>query len=389
MRLLNPVPFFVLALSSNLPSRLRVFAVAFLSLLLIHRAAPAAGPDARPSILLAIADDWSFPHAGVYGDTCVKTPTFDRVAAEGVLFTRAFCVAPTCSASRAAILTGQPPHRLESGANLWGTLPAKFGVYPDALEAAGYHVGFTGKGWGPGRLGDRKRNPAGPFYTSFEEFLRSVPPGQPFCFWFGSHDPHRPYRKGQGEESGLKPQDVKVPPYLPDTPETRGDILDYYFAVQRYDRDTGKIMDLLRDAGRLDNTIVVMTSDNGWPFPRAKANLYDAGTHMPLAIRWPANVKGGRQVSALVSQLDLAPTFLQAAGVDAKALPEAAGHSLVELLTHEPPATSPTSPAGDDNAAVFFERERHANVRAGDLGYPSRAVRTGRFLYIRNLSTLR
>ena len=124
------------------------------------RAADAA-PDPRPNILLAIADDWSWPHAGAYGDTVAKTPTFDRVAREGVLFTRAFCAASTCSASRASILTGQAPHRLEEGGNLWGTLPAKFPVYPDQLEAAGYFIGHMGKGWGPGDLGDRKRNPAG------------------------------------------------------------------------------------------------------------------------------------------------------------------------------------------------------------------------------------
>lgn len=189
------------------------------------------------------------------------------MAAEGVLFTRAFCVSPSCSPSRAAILTGQPPHRLEAGANLWGTLPAKFPVYPDALEAAGYRVGFMGKGWGPGRLVDRKRNPAGPAFKSFDEFFKTVPPGEPFCFWFGSHDPHRPYRVGQGIESGLKPEDVKVPPYLPDSPEMRGDILDYYFAVERFNKDTGHILNVLQTAGRLDDTIVAMTSDNGWPFP--------------------------------------------------------------------------------------------------------------------------
>src|SRR5437879_4470146 len=124
---------------------------------------PARATDPpRPNILLAIADDWSFPHAGVYGDKVVHTPIFDRVAREGVLFSRAFCAAPSCSPSRASILTGQPPHRLEAGGNLWGTLPAKFAVYPNLLEAAGYVVGHTGKGWAPGSLGDRKRNPAGP-----------------------------------------------------------------------------------------------------------------------------------------------------------------------------------------------------------------------------------
>jgi N-sulfoglucosamine sulfohydrolase len=355
----------------------------FLTFILITSVTRAAEPSTRPSILFAIADDWSFPHAGAYGDTVVHTTTFDRVAAEGVLFTRAFCVSPSCSPSRAAILTGQPPHRLEAGANLWGTLPAKFAVYPDALEAAGYHVGFMGKGWAPGHLVDRKRNPAGPAFKSFEEFFKTLPQGEPFCFWYGSHDPHRPYKEGQGVESGLKPEDVKVPPYLPDSPQTRGDILDYYFAVERFNKDTGHILDVLQSAGRLDNTIVVMTSDNGWPFPRAKTNLYDSGTHMPLAIRWPAGATGGRKVDALISQIDFAPTFLEAAGVDAKAMPDMAGHSFLSLVTEHAAAATTKSAEPE---AVFFERERHANVRQGDVGYPVRAIRTDHFLYIRNLT---
>ena len=309
----------------------------------------------------------------------------------------AFCAAPSCSASRASILTGQAPHRLEAGGNLWGTLPAKFPVYPDELEKAGYFVGHMGKGWGPGQLGDRKRNPAGPAFKSFEQFLASVPPGKPFCFWFGSHDPHRPYRKGQGQESGLKPGDVEVPPYLPDTPEVRGDILDYYFAVQRFDRDTGDILKQIEAAGRLDNTLVVMTSDNGWPFPHCKANLYDGGSREPLAVRWPAGMnagRGGGTVDAFVSLTDLAPTFMEAAGLEP--LPGMTGRSILPLITHDSSTAGPTlrgvlesrgtfRAEARSREAVFVERERHANVRKGDLSYPSRAVRTEDFLYVRNL----
>ncbi|HET6247266.1 MAG TPA: sulfatase [Tepidisphaeraceae bacterium] len=345
----------------------------------VARCTDAAKIDPRPSILFAIADDWSYPHAGAYGDKVVNTPTFDRIAAEGMLFTRAFCAAPTCSASRASILTGQWPHRLAEGANLWGTLPARFPVYPDLLEKAGYHVGFTRKGWGPGALGDRKRNPAGNFYQNFDEFIKTVPPGEPFCFWFGSHDPHRAYVRDSGAKSGMKIADVTVPPYLPDTPETRGDILDYYFAVERYDRDTGNIVKKLESAGRLDNTIVVMTSDNGWPFPRAKANVYEWSAHMPLAIRWPARIKGGRKNNDLVSLIDMAPTFLQAAGVDARQMPDMNGQSLLGALIGD------ASIAVAPRTAVYFERERHANVRAGDLGYPMRAIRTDKYLYVQNL----
>jgi arylsulfatase A-like enzyme len=337
----------------------------------------ARAADARPNIVFALADDWSFPHAGVYGDKVVKTPTFDRLAKEGVLFRNCFCASPSCTPARGAILTGQGVHRLESGANLWSILPAKFQTYPDILEKAGYIVGYQGKGWAPGDLGERTRNPAGPQFKSFAAFMKTVPADKPFCYWYGSHDPHRPYKKGQGVESGMKPEDVVVPAFLPDTPDVRGDILDYYFAVQRYDRDTGEILKLLEESGRAENTIVVMTSDNGMPFPRAKANLYDAGTRMPLAIRWPAKVKGGKTVDCFVGQPDFAPTFLDAAGI--KPLPEMTGRSLMKLLCDEAIADE----AGRDK--FFVERERHANVRKGDLGYPCRAVRTKEFLYIRNL----
>ncbi|MBV8313436.1 MAG: sulfatase [Planctomycetaceae bacterium] len=333
--------------------------------------------DPRPNIVMAIADDWSWPHAGAYGDRVVKTPAFDRVAAEGVLFTHAFCASPSCTPSRGAILTGQAIHRLENGGNLWSLLPERFACYPDLLEASGYVVGLTGKGWGPGTLegSGRSRNPAGPAFPSFERFLERVPGDKPFCYWFGSQDPHRPYDQGAGLRSGKKPEDVVVPPFLPDTPEVRGDILDYYGAVERFDRAVAAILQQLDARGLAANTIVVVTSDNGMPFPRCKANLYDSGTHMPLAIRWPARVKRVRTVDAFVCLADLAPTFLEAAGQQPP--PEMTGRSVLDLLR------TGTTQAPRDH--VFMERERHANVRRGDLSYPCRAVRTRDFLYIRNL----
>src|SRR5438034_6593818 len=149
-------------------------------------------PPPPPNILFCLADDWAWPHAGVYGDHVIKTPTFDRVATEGVLFSHVFCAAPSCTPSRAAMLTGQAPHRLKAGGNLHGFLPKEFAVYPDLLEAAGYVVGLQGKGWGPGdfKAGGRTRNPAGPNFKSFAAFLKTVPSGKPFWFWFGSLDPH-------------------------------------------------------------------------------------------------------------------------------------------------------------------------------------------------------
>ena len=336
-----------------------------------------AKPQAsRPNILLLIADDWAWPHAGAYGDKVVKTPTFDRVARDGALFRNAFSASPSCTPSRASPLTGRAVHQLEEGGNLWSALPGKFAVYPDLLEQAGYSVGFTRKGWGPGSIeaAGRKRNPAGSQFKSFEEFFKQLPSGKPFCFWFGSQDPHRPYDKGSGATSGLKAENVVVPAYLPDTPEVRNDLLDYYFEIERFDREIGEIIKTLEDAKLLDNTMVVITADNGLPFPRAKANVYDAGSHQPFAVRFPGKVKAGSVIDEFVVLTDLAPTFLEAAGL--KALPEMTGRSFLPLLRGQ-------KQIGRDK--VFLERERHANVRRGDLSYPVRAIRTNDFLYIRNL----
>ena len=332
--------------------------------------------SSRPNILFAIADDWSWAHAGAYGDRTVATPTLDRIAREGARFTHAFTAAPSCTPSRAAILTGQAVHRLAEGGNLHSFLPARFAVYPDLLEAEGYFVGFTRKGWGPGRFepGGRSRNPAGPPFSGFDEFMKQRPSGRPFCFWFGSQDPHRPYERGSGLKAGLTLESVAVPPFLPDTPEVRGDLLDYYVEVQRFDREVGEILEKLHKLGELDNTLVVVTSDNGLPFPRAKANVYDAGARMPLVMRWPARIPAGKIIDAFVSHTDLAPTFLEAAGL--QRVEAMTGASLFALMESRPVS-------GRDR--VFVERERHANVRRGDLSYPVRAVRTRDFLYIRNL----
>lgn len=333
----------------------------------------------RPNILVAIADDWSWPHASVLGEPVIRTPNFDRVVEEGVLFRNAFVSAPSCTPSRGSILAGQDFWRLREGANLWSTLPADIPVYPDLLQKAGYHVGFAGKGWGPGRVepGGRKLNPAGPRFKNFDEFLQARPKDVPFCFWFGSHDPHRPYEKGVGVRSGMNPDQVRVPTFLPDTPEIRSDLCDYFWEVQRFDHEVGRLLDILERYGELDNTIVVVTSDNGMPFPRAKANVYDAGTRVPLAIRWGDVVRPGRTVDDYVCLADLAPTFLEAAGVEVP--PEMNRHSLLDILE-----SRASGQIEDWRTTAIFGRERHAWVRKDGVGYPMRAIRTPEFLYIWN-----
>jgi len=341
----------------------------------------------RPNILFCISDDQSWLHAGAYGDKVVKTPNFDRIAREGVLFTHSFCAASSCTPSRSAILTGQEIWRLEVGGLLFGTLPKKFSVYTDLLEAQGYHVGFTRKGWAPGRVkpSGRPQNPAGPRYKNFEKFMQARPEGKPFCFWFGSNKPHRPYEWQSGLRSGMKLEDVAVPAFLVDNKKVRTDICDYYWEIQEFDQQVGRLLKILEDTGELDNTLIVITSDNGMPFPRAKTNLYDYGTRMPLAVRWAAKVKGGRVVDDFISHTDFAPTFLEAAGVEVPK--EMTGRSFLKVLlsgkSGRVDRKSQTSSYRGRNR-VFTASERHAWCRPNGVGYPSRAIRTYRWLYVRN-----
>jgi arylsulfatase A-like enzyme len=330
--------------------------------------------EKKPNILFLIADDWSFPHAGIYGDPLVRTPTFDRLAAEGALFINAYTASPSCSPSRASILNGRYPHQNEQGGNLWSEWPAQFPTYVSLLEEAGYFTGSTRKGWGPGdfQVSGLEHNPAGKVFTDFETFYKAKAEGQPFTFWFGSSDPHREYVANTGIQSGMKLSDVTVPEFYPDLDCIRNDILDYYFEVERFDRECGQIISFLEEIGELDNTIIVMTSDNGMPFPRAKANLYDFGTRMPLAMRWPVKIKGGIREESFVNFVDFAPSFLEAAGLKSDNM---SGKSLWPILAGQS--------KGDQE--VFLERERHANVRKGDLSYPMRAIRTHEYLYIRNM----
>jgi arylsulfatase A-like enzyme len=331
--------------------------------------------DQRPNILLIMADNWSWPHAGVLGDRLCKTPAFDQLARDGILFTHAFAPHPSCAPSRAAMLAGKVSHRLEDAANLWSRFPAKFTVYPDLLEQAGYLVGHAGKGWAPGSVPEsgRTRNPAGPRFKSFDEFLGQLPAGKPFCFWFSSRHPHVPWKEGRQHKAAMRPEDAVVPPHLPDHPTVRDDILNYACEVIEFDREAADMLRLLQERHLLDNTLIVMTGDNGDQLPRGLANCYDTGTRIPLVLTWKAKLQSGGKVDALVSLTDLAATFLEAARV-----PRPADMDSRSLL---PPARGETQPERD---AVFVERERHANVRRGDLSYPVRGIRTREFLYLRN-----
>lgn len=353
----------------------------FLLLLLTSLVASAYAAD-RPNILLCVADDWGWPHAGVYGDAVVNTDAFNRVASEGVLFSHAFVSSPSCTPSRNALLTGQQFYRLGQGANLHSSLHPKHPNFMLMLRDAGYSIGHFRKAWGPGdmRALGYTESPIGK-HQGFAKFLTDRDQSKPFCFWLGTQDPHRGYKAGSGKASGMDLSKVRVPEFYPDVPETRSDIADYYYEVQRWNQDVAKAIDLLEAIGELENTLIVVTGDHGMPFPRCKGNLYDWGTRVPLAVRWGERIHPKQRSDGLVSLTDLAPTFLQAAGIE---VPEAmTGKSLLPLMTSDP-----ESERGAERDFLVYGRERHvpAQKMPSMLGYPSRAIRTNEWLLIVNLT---
>lgn len=383
-----------------------VAAFVFLGLVLAGRAAD------RPNILFVISDDQSYPHASAYGTTWVKTPAFDRVAREGLLFTRAYTPNAKCAPSRASILTGRNSWQLEEAANHTPYFPAKFRSVMEALAAHGYATGFTGKGWAPGEPGQidgKPRQLTGPAFSrvktqpptpaispvdyaaNFAEFLGQKPREKPFCFWFGAQEPHRRYQPGSGARLGGKaPADVdRVPRFWPDNDTVRSDMLDYAYEIEYYDGHLARCLELLEKSGELENTLVVVTSDNGMPFPRAKGANYEISHHMPLAIRWGRGIaRPGRTVEDYVSFIDFAPTFLELAGVseNASGLQPITGRSLAPILRDANPAPGKLQPGRE---VLFIGQERHDVGRPDDVGYPVRGIFRDGFLYLHNFEPAR
>lgn len=380
----------------------------------------------RPNILFAFADDWgrfASAYARLDGpDTIndvVRTPNFDRVAGEGVLFRRAFVSAPSCTPCRSALLSGQHFWRTGRGTILRGAVwDGSQPAYPLLLCDAGYHIGETYKVWSPGTPNDapygagkyayekagRRFNQFSEHVTkmvaegasidvakqslydevlgNFSAFLSERQADQPFCYWFGPTNVHRKWVKGSGKALwDISPDALagKMPPFLPDVSEVRQDLADYFGEVQAFDAALGVLLQRLQEIGELDNTLIVVSGDHGAPgFPHGKCNLYDFGSSVSLAMRWGGGAKGGRIVDDLVSLTDLAPTFLELGGV---AVPDRmTGRSLVEVLK-----SAKSGQVDSRRTAVFLGRERHVeNARADFTPYPQRAIRTHEFLYIIN-----
>ena len=384
----------------------------------------------RPNIVFAFADDWG-RYASAYrnhpGESTIheliETPNFDRIANEGTLFLNANVPAPSCTPCRSSILTGRYFWQTGLGAILQGARwDESIPTYPLILEDAGYHIGYTYKVWSPGlttnapyggartayesaghrynnfslevterledsglEIEDAKQEIYDETLANFESFLDARDDDQPFCYWWGPTNTHRVWQQGSGKKLwNIEPDDLKgrMPDFLPDVHEIREDFADYLGECQAVDAGLGVILAKLEEIGELDNTIIAVSGDHGIPgFPRAKCNLYKLGTEVSMAVRWPVAISAGRTVDDFVNLMDIAPTFLEAAGVK---LPQGmTAKSLMPLLKSD--ASGQVEPERD---FVVTGRERHNlidNPGPNDgLPYPTRAIRTKDFLYIHN-----
>ncbi|WP_413432348.1 sulfatase [Crateriforma spongiae] len=383
--------------------------------------------DQRPHIVMCFADDWG-AYASAYAklspggpSDVIHTPNFDRIAAEGVLFTNAYVSAPSCTPCRSSLLSGQHFWRCDRAAILQGAIwDGSIPSYPLMLEADGYRIGHTYKVWSPGTPKDEPHggartafNSAGRRFNGFSQNAMKNPDRQagkaallrevranvrsfldadddgrldgdePICYWFGPTNTHRKWIAGSGKELwGIDPDELKgkLPWFLPDVPVIRQDVADYLGEAMAFDASLAVVMDELRRVGIADDTLLVVSGDHGIPgVSRGKCNLYDLGTHVPLAIRWPKGIDHpGRVVSDFVSLPDLAVTFLDAAGVPPTE--NMTANSLSKILRSDQDGRIESQ-----RDAIFTGRERHvAAAREGFLPYPQRAIRTDRYLYIIN-----
>ena len=328
--------------------------------------APAAD---RPNLVIFIADDVSAEDLGCYGNPNIRTPAIDRLAADGLRFDNAFLTCSSCSPSRCSLISGRYPHAT-GAAELHQPLPADQPVFPERLRQAGYHTAAAGK-WHLGPHAQRGFDvireggkPSGSEHWA--EVVQGRPKNQPFFLYLAAFDAHRDYEPNAIPEPH-KPTDVRVPPYLADTRETREDLALYYDEISRFDHNVGRIVEMLRADGVLDNTLILVMADNGRPFSRCKTTVLDSGLRPPFIVHWPARVKPGQVGSNLVSSVDIAPTFCAAAGID----PEPAFQGVSFLPQLDNPATR-------TREFAFGEHNWH------DYQAHERSVTDGRYLYVWN-----
>lgn len=354
----------------------------------------------KPNILFCIADDASL--LGAYGVKWVHTPAFDRVAEDGILFNNMFTCNAKSAPSRATIITGRNSWQLDEACNHWAEFPLKYKSFMEVLEDNGYYVGHTSKGWAPGIAldangnqryltgkpwNDRVLTPEAKgickrdYAANFKDFLKSWDGKEPFCFWYGSEEPHRGFEYESSVRFGRRLEEIdKVPGYLPDNDIVRRDLLDYAIETEHFDKHIGMMLQTLEEIGELDNTVVIITSDHGMSFPRVKGQAYFDSNHIPLAIMWKNGIKEpGRVEDDYYSTIDIAPTILELAGISGedKGMATITGHSMVDVMNNN---KSPEI----DRGFVMIGKERHDVGRPNDWGYPIRGIIRDGYLYLRN-----
>ena len=366
----------------------------------------------RPNILFAISDDQSFPHTSFAGSAFVRTPAFDRVASEGIYFTNCIAGSPGCAPSRSTLVTGRYHWQNEQSGQHASSWMKKYVPFIDLLDANGYVTGRTGKGVSPfqyardendslwrandaggiahsniryedGSAADeRTAGGIGPvnYFENFKYFMENVRGDQPFFFWYGATEPHRAYEQDSWKRNNKNLADVEVPGFFPDHEIVRGDLLDYAVEIEWFDLHLQRMLTYLEEIGELENTIVMVTADNGMPFPRAKANGYEYGVHVPMAVRFPKNFPGGRVVDDPVSFADIAPTILELTGTSADGMLPISGKSILNILKSKNQGVVDPS-----KKYVFAGRERHSSSRYLNWGYPVRIIRSKDYLLVWNM----
>jgi N-sulfoglucosamine sulfohydrolase len=344
------------------------------------------------NVLLIVADDQG-RDLGVYGNPVLRTPNLDALAARGTLFTNAFATVSSCSPSRSVIYTGLYSHSngmygLAHDVHNQHLLPT-VQTLPQYLKAAGYRTGLVGKKHilpesalpfdeelAPERPGNRDVA----FMAGEARKFISRSAGKPFLLIVGYSDPHRaPENFGntqtwpQVARATYDPAKVIVPAHLPDLPEVRRDLAQYYESVSRLDSGVGLLLDVLRDTKHEGDTLVVYLSDNGRAFPGAKTTLYDEGIHLPLIVWSPKQQKHGVRNDAMVSWIDILPTVLDWTGVPAPSTQQLPGRSILPILEQ-------SHPPGWER--VFASHGFHEIQQY----YPMRALRTREHKYIVNLA---
>lgn len=367
----------------------------------------------QPNILIAITDDQSFAHTSFAGARFVNTPGFDRVARNGRYFSNCYASSPGSAPSRGSLVTGRHHWQNEQSGQHASSWMNKYVPFVDVLTDNGYHSGFTGKGVGPFRYARsetddslwRSEDAAGKayndyrytkdfllesgvadgielinYYENFRHFMQQRQEDQPFYFWYGAQEPHRPYEKDAWIHSEKNIEQVDVPGFLPDNEAIRKDMLDYAVEIEWTDMHLNKMLNYLDSIGELDNTIVIVTSDNGMSFPGAKASCFDYGIHVPMAISYPNKFPAGKYSSDLISFIDIAPTLLEMAGITPEKMMPISGKSIVNILQSEKSGTVDKSKRN-----IFAGRERHSFSRWENLGYPQRTIRNSKYLFIWNM----